>query len=982
MFRRSNLSVLCFLLGVFGCASSIPAAAQITLVNDPQWSGWTTSTLAFNFPQSPVGIAFTDTGNIMVSCLDGSVFVMPDVDGQNVAGLTPIYNLGAPGSGMTRYDDVTGPHYYAIAGTVWQGTIYELFPTSNPITSPRVVSSTIGGPQALVPSPFTQGHLITDTNNLYDVDPTLSAGNVTLLANVGASEGLATDGTTLYHMTTWNYWVNAYTETLGDTVVYGFPPYTYDPWGWGVNGYGLQLGAGLLANHIFIGSRFGSLWMVDNSTSTPTGSLVAYQTNRPDSEPMLLAVDPNGSLLLPFQGVIVRLTPPANSQKTFLSVAAGSGHIADVNQGLTTTGTVGLSQPAPATVKVLLSTSTPGVTMDSSALVPAGHITSSPFNVTTSLTTPVQATVTASLNGYSTNITFNVHPLVPVSGSIATVNAGYSTTGTVTLSGQAPAGGVYVQLSTTNAGVTLDSNGDQQVQVLVPAGSNTSQPFPVNTTVASPASCTVTATFNNTSIPVNFTVNPLTLTGSITTANASYAATCSLTLSFAPKNPASISLSTTTTGVVVPAAPITITAPANTATCLIGTDVTTPAAATVTATLNGVLYPINFTVNQLTLTGSIPTVSAGGSPVTGTLTLSFTPRHAVTVTLSGTTGITVASPLTVTGSTKTFSVQADITTPASPQPTVTATLNGVNYPIPFQVNQPALTISGLGTAMIGGVVRPSVTVSSSVKPSVDQPVTLTVSPSGLVGFPSGITIPKLQSKSSPFTMNTNFVSTMTPVTVTASLTNVPSVVSNPVTINLQPTTATLTIPTTTVIGGQTIANCKATLNVAANGYTDPVFANLVANPAAAISAFQSAAALPIADGTKSSTFSIVTAPVSTVTSTTITATPSENGYAGVGGTAVIKIKPIGISRASASGSNGMVTVTFFLEAPAAPGDIIVGASDSLGKITFTPFTVKKGWSYGAIIGTYTKSVLTTKITVGVLTSGADTVPPIPWKLSN
>ncbi len=60
----------------------------------------------------------------------------------------------------------------------------------------------------------------------------------------------------------------------------------------------------------------------------------------------------------------------------------------------------------------------------------------------------------------------------------------------------------------------------------------------------------------------------------------------------------------------------------------------------------------------------------------------------------------------------------------------------------------------------------------------------------------------------------------------------------------------------------------------------------------------------------------------------------------------------------------------------------MGASDSLGKITFTPFTVKKGWSYGAIIGTYTKSVLTTKITVGVLTSGADTVPPIPWKLSN
>ena len=185
-----------------------------------------------------------------------------------------------------------------------------------------------------------------------------------------------------------------------------------------------------------------------------------------------------------------------------------------------TTGTVTLNGPVPFNsngVQVTLTNSNPlaATVGTQSVLIPSGS-SSSTFTATSQLvtssaaTTTITATATANATG-SAQATLTVNPVATGMASLTlnptTVVGGGSnstSTGTVTLNGYAPAGGIVVALSSSSsnpAAATVPAS------VTVPYNS-TSNTFQITTSsVTSSTTVTVTATLNG-SKTATLTVNP------------------------------------------------------------------------------------------------------------------------------------------------------------------------------------------------------------------------------------------------------------------------------------------------------------------------------------------------------------------------------------------------------------------------------------------------------------------------------------------
>jgi hypothetical protein len=162
------------------------------------------------------------------------------------------------------------------------------------------------------------------------------------------------------------------------------------------------------------------------------------------------------------------------------------------------TGTVTLSGPAPANgAQVTLSSSdTTAARVPSSVTVAAGA-TSATFTVSTSaVASSATVTISAAYSGAFRSASLTVTPPPPTVSSLsldpANVLGGQSSTGTVTLTGPAPAGGGQVFLSSSNGAARVPSS------VIVPAGA-TSATFTVNTSfVLISTSATISASYNGT----------------------------------------------------------------------------------------------------------------------------------------------------------------------------------------------------------------------------------------------------------------------------------------------------------------------------------------------------------------------------------------------------------------------------------------------------------------------------------------------------
>ena len=384
-----------------------------------------------------------------------------------------------------------------------------------------------------------------------------------------------------------------------------------------------------------------------------------------------------------------------------LSLSSLALNPTSVAGGNSSTGTVTLSGPAPAGgAQVTLSSSnTAAATVPSSVTVPAGA-TNATFTVSTSVVTASTAvTISAAYGGATRTASLAVTPAAPPPPSLASlglnptsVTGGNSSTGTVTLSGPAPAGGAQVALSSSNtAAATVPSS------VTVAAGA-TSATFTVSTSgVTASTTVTISAAYGGVTRTASITVAPAALPpptlSSLTLNPASViggtqSSTGTVTLSgAAPAGGATVALSSSNGAARVPSS-VTVVAGATSATFTVSSSaVAASTTVTISAAYGGVTRSASLTVAPVppppatlsSLTLNPTNVIGGLQTSTGTVTLSApAPAGGATVMLSSSNGAArVPSSVTVVaGATRaTFTVNTSIVL-FSASATISASYNG------------------------------------------------------------------------------------------------------------------------------------------------------------------------------------------------------------------------------------------------------------------------------------------------------------------
>src|SRR5947207_77735 len=211
--------------------------------------------------------------------------------------------------------------------------------------------------------------------------------------------------------------------------------------------------------------------------------------------------DPNPAVLL------FELSPTSSPSVTLSTLSLNP---TTVTGGDSSTGTVTLSGPAPSGgEQVALSSSNPSVaTVPYSRTVAAGA-TSATFTVSTStVTASTTVMISASYAGVTKAASLTVNPVPPPPPALSSLTLNPSTviggvqssTGRVTLSAPAPAGGVTVILSSNSGTASVPSS------VFIPAGA-TSATFTVNTSIVLiSTSANISATYNGTTRTATLTV--------------------------------------------------------------------------------------------------------------------------------------------------------------------------------------------------------------------------------------------------------------------------------------------------------------------------------------------------------------------------------------------------------------------------------------------------------------------------------------------
>ena len=174
------------------------------------------------------------------------------------------------------------------------------------------------------------------------------------------------------------------------------------------------------------------------------------------------------------------------------------------------TGTVTLTAAAPTGgAAVTLTSSNAGVASVPASVTVAAGATTATFGVTAAaVAASTGATLTATYNGVSRTTTLTVTPPPPPSSlsalafSPVSVTGGASSTGTVTLTSAAPAGGSLVTFADDSGATTVPGS------VTVAAGATTATFAVTTTTVTMATASTVTATLGGMTRTATLTVNP------------------------------------------------------------------------------------------------------------------------------------------------------------------------------------------------------------------------------------------------------------------------------------------------------------------------------------------------------------------------------------------------------------------------------------------------------------------------------------------
>jgi len=434
-----------------------------------------------------------------------------------------------------------------------------------------------------------------------------------------------------------------------------------------------------------------------------------------------------------------------------------------VTGGSSSTGTVSLTGPAPSGGTVVnLSSTSSDAKVPASITVPAGSA-SATFTVTTiPYSGNVNAIITArqGANSQKAVLTIDAPVLSGISLNPTTVTGGSSSTGIVFLNGPAPSTGTVVSLSSSSADATVPSS------VTVTSG-NTSASFTISTiTYAANVNATITAhqgaTTQKAVLNIDAaTVATVSLNPTAVTGGSSSTGTVTLT-GPAPSAGTLVTLSSSSANAKVPTA-VRVAAGNTTATF---TVTTTPTAANVTATITGkqgtasqsaflaILPPI---LNGLTLN---PTTVTGGSPSTGTVTLSGPAPSGGTVVSLSSSSSDASVPATVTvaagSTTGTFTVFT-ISYPANVTATITAKLGTGSAKAVLSISAPVLAAISLNPTTVTGGSPSTGTVTLTGPASSGGTVVTLASSSSAATVPATVTVPAGQTTAT-FTVTTTTVS--------------------------------------------------------------------------------------------------------------------------------------------------------------------------------------------------------------------------------
>jgi hypothetical protein len=389
---------------------------------------------------------------------------------------------------------------------------------------------------------------------------------------------------------------------------------------------------------------------------------------------------------------------------------------ANVTAGTPAAFTVFLNGPAAAGTFVSLVSSDPSVLqVPSSVPLPTGATSVSVTGTTSPVAVQTSVTLTATYNLNSGQASLTVVPAPPItlnsfSFSPGTITGGSSVSGTVFLTGAAPAGGAAVSISSSSGLVP-------SISVTVPAGS-VSAPFTLTSGgVSTVTNVSLTASYGGISQTGTLTlVPPLPFLASLSfsppTIDSGLTATCTVTLTApAPLGGASISLANDSS--------FSIAAVPN--------NTLVPAGAT-SATFTVRTSPIQF-IARVTVTASY-----NGSPAKALLTIvpPGTPTGPSSVSLSPST--------VVSGTQSAGTIQLTNPAPAG-ELLVSLASDNTSASVPLSITVPAGATSAafsLATLPVTGISTATITVSSN---GVSQSTLLTLTPTGPA--PAGSPVPLL-----------------------------------------------------------------------------------------------------------------------------------------------------------------------------------------------------------------------------------------------
>ncbi len=448
--------------------------------------------------------------------------------------------------------------------------------------------------------------------------------------------------------------------------------------------------------------------------------------------------------------------------------------------GTSTTGTVTLNSTTLAGGAVVsLSSDNLGVASlpFATVTVPQGSATAT-FTVNTSgVSSTSVANITASLSGSSASAALTVTPatLSGLTVSPTSVRGGQNSTGTVSFTGPAPAGGTVVTLASNNANASVPAS------VKVAAGSS-SATFSITTSVVGVQNmATISATFGTTA-QANLTITPPIVTAlSTSPANlkGGLGSTGTVTISDpAPSGGILVLLSSNNIPVASTVASVTVAAGATTATFAITTHtVSAITGVTFTGTFNGSSQTTVLTVTPPTLTSLTlsPASVKGSKTSTGTVTLSDpAPSDGVVVTLaSGNAAVTLPALVTVASGSATATFTANTTpVPADTDVTLTASFNNQNQTAVLTVQAPSLVSLVLNPASVRALNFSSGTVTLDVPaPSAGTTVSLNSQNTTEATVPASVKVSAGQTTAT-YPVASRRVTQNTTVTLTATLSGI------------------------------------------------------------------------------------------------------------------------------------------------------------------------------------------------------------------